>query len=253
MSGHTEQGAWSGTTHSPEHRLSNGWANSSGLWYLLEWQNIIAHWSPLFLIWFNRTSSAATQQSLGWEKNWRRCSLRCWWKFLLTKYLYIYNYDATGQQTETFSELHKLVLDLFCVGQRKPLEALVAEVKKTLEASKVVSNYKGCWQCLMERLSLLLWCKYLNVPVPVSEQALEHTRYQSLLKSQSSALELCHQVHVFLCKSIQMFISCWIYCFVIYLNIQETLSQHKELAVKISKINKGLISSSSKIYFAKYL
>ena len=100
---------------------------------------------------------------------------------------------------------------------------------------------------------LLLWCKYLNVPVPVSEQALEHTRYQSLLKSQSSALELCHQVHVFLCKSIQMFISCWIYCFVIYLNIQETLSQHKELAVKISKINKGLISSSSKIYCAKYL
>ena len=97
---------------------------------------------------------------------------------------------------------------------------------------------------------LLLWCKYLNVPVPVSEQALEHTRYQSLLKSQSSALELCHQVHVFLCKSIQMFISCSIY---LYLNIQETLSQHKELAVKISKINKGLISSSSKIYFAKYL
>ena len=42
-----------------------------------------------------------------------------------------------------FSELHKLVLDLFCVGQRKPLEALVAEVKKTLEASKLVSNYKG--------------------------------------------------------------------------------------------------------------
>ena len=29
------------------------------------------------------------------------------------------------------------------IVQREPLEALVAEVKKTLEATKVVSNYKG--------------------------------------------------------------------------------------------------------------
>jgi len=72
-------------------------------------------------------------------------------------------------------------------SEREPLEALVSEVKKTLEASKVVSNYK--------------------------EKAGEHTRYQSLLTSQSSALELCHQ---------------------------ETLAQHKELAVKIRKMNKEL-------------
>ena len=39
---------------------------------------------------------------------------------------------------------------------------------------------------LMERLYLFL--------LPVSEKAGEHTRYQSLLTSQSSALELCHQV-----------------------------------------------------------
>merc|ERR1711874_533995 len=73
-------------------------------------------------------------------------------------------------------------------SEREPLEALVAEVKKTLEASKVVSNYK--------------------------EKAAEHARYQSLLTSQASALELCHQ---------------------------ETLAQHKELAVKITKMNKGAL------------
>merc|ERR1712179_26493 len=72
-------------------------------------------------------------------------------------------------------------------SEREPLEALVAEVKKTLEASKLVSNYK--------------------------ERAGEHTRYQSLLTSQTSALDLCHQ---------------------------ETLSQHKELALKIRKMNKEL-------------
>ena len=34
--------------------------------------------------------------------------------------------------------------------------------------------------------------------VPVSEKAAEHTRYQSLLTSQASALELCHQVSTLL-------------------------------------------------------
>ena len=55
------------------------------------------------------------------------------------------------ERNQTCKRLKDILSSSDCFGrnklciivQREPLEALVAEVKKTLEASKVVSNYKG--------------------------------------------------------------------------------------------------------------